>query len=679
MRRPCERPKRYQAVSELCRALVSVVAVCVAVAVCAGGASSSPSAGRGKLVLVGVNLDAADGAQAGLYVMNADGSGRRQITHNQSDEQPHWSPDGRSIAFLRGVGLTDRVIIVHADGTAPRSLGSSSRLAAPSPWSPDGKQIAWSGCRGLCIYDFRSSRRTRVDLGHEDWWGFAWSPDGGALAAVDQANRLVVVSTSGRILRVLAAAGQYPAWSPDGKQIAFLAGRWTSPSSKLEVVPAAGGRARVVARNAESAPSWSRDGHRLLYTDLIRHPYSTSVRVVNLATHTNTRVDETGGIASWSPDGATIAYGRRPFPVGTGQDLWIAQANGSGRRQLTGEFPTGIGYADLDWTSGRVPAGPGTSPPPRLLSLTAAAELEPGYLDGQIGRAETPDSVVYRKDVPCGDPVAEVWAATLNVWTPSSASTATTTTPCLDFEVDGYAVSSSLDAWIAQADLTGNHTVAVMRPGTTEAPPVASWTSGQEASDIGWRTSIDSVVTDGSMIVFGADRTLWRIADGAVVHATPVPLPPDATRLVDADNGRILVRTTSGFAVLSADGSVQSRVPASARATAQIGTGLFAVAAGVTLRVYAADSGILLFDLPLAHASGVPRLLTVGNHFAVYASGFELHLLQLNDGSDRIVDLPGQAGPLQSLLTPDGLFVAYLHGYDPKPARILFVPAANLP
>jgi hypothetical protein len=95
--------------------------------------------------------------------------------------------------------------------------------------------------------------------------------------------------------------------------------------------------------------------------------------------------------------------------------------------------------------------------------------------------------------------------------------------------------------------------------------------------------------------------------------------------------------------------------------------------------VYDADSGALKYQLSLSRTTGVPRLLTIGAGYAVYASGIEMHLLRLDNGNDRIVDLPGQDGPLEALLTTEGLFIAYDRGYDPQPGRVLFVPAANLP
>src|SRR5262249_6879021 len=218
--------------------------------------------------------------------------------------------------------------------------------------------------------------------------------------------------------------------SPDGKQIAFLAGRARSAYT-VEVVPAAGGRARIIGRNAYGAPSWSRDGRSLLYTDLIRRPFSTSVRVVNMVTHTNTRIDDNAGIARWSPDGATLASGRRPVPAVIGQDVWTVQPDGSHRRQLTGEFPTGLSFSDLDWTSGHVPPDKAVSPPD-LLQLQATSELKLDSLD-DLGRAGTPDNVVYRADRVCNAD-AETVSATLTVWTPSTGPIVPSTTPFHSWE-----------------------------------------------------------------------------------------------------------------------------------------------------------------------------------------------------------------------------------------------------
>ena len=90
-------------------------------------------------------------------------------------------------------------------------------------------------------------------------------------------------------------------------------------------------------------------------------------------------------------------------------------------------------------------------------------------------------------------------------------------------------------------------------------------------------------------------------------------------------------------------------IPVPAAGTVDLGGTLIAVATRTTLSVYDTDNGALKYQLPLSRTTGVPRLLTVGAGYAAYASGIELHLLRLDNGNDRIVDLPGQDGPSPSV------------------------------
>jgi Tol biopolymer transport system component len=664
----------------------TVVAAFVTVWAVTDASAADLSAG-GKLVLAGHSLDPAESGRVGLYVINGDGSGLRQITHSSTDGQAHWSPDGRSIAFVRRIGSFFDVEVVRGDGSGRRVVGVASipgGLTAPDPWSPDGKRLAWAGCGGVCVFDFRSARRTAISLrvlprGQRGTSGFSWSPDGRKLVAVDGYGRLVVVDAAGAMLSVLPATGTYPAWSPDGSEIAFLV------DGKLKLAPVAGSRPHVVARNAWfDGPTWSPDGRRLLYTSVVRGDAAGSgVRVLNVATHTNTRIED-GATGHWSPDGSMIAFRRLPTPVEfTVGDVWIADGAGGGVRELTGEFPSGLGYVPLDWSSGSVPAGPPVAPTD-LYPLPAASELDLADYDFGIGRAGTPDSVLYRTDTLC-DPNALTASTNFDVWTPSTEQTATTSTGCLDWDVLRYALTANLAAWTSPADIEGNDSLDVIRTGSAGTPATAHWTSGQQAPDIGWRVSIGPVVSDGSTILFETDNTdtmqLWRIADSGTLHAVSVPLPINATGLLDTDAGRIVVQTgKTSLAVISSDGAILARIPVPANAGVRLGGSLLGVATRTTLSVYDAGTGALAYQLPLAGASGVPRLLTIGAGYAVYTSGIELHLLRLDDGNDRIVDLPGQDGQApQALLTTEGLFVAYVRGYDPQPGRILFVPAANLP
>lgn len=71
-----------------------------------------------------------------IYVMNADGSGVRNLTRSAADEHTvTWSPDGRKIAFVRSLdgGNSSDIYVMNADDSGQRRL---TRNAGWLVWSP---------------------------------------------------------------------------------------------------------------------------------------------------------------------------------------------------------------------------------------------------------------------------------------------------------------------------------------------------------------------------------------------------------------------------------------------------------------------------------------------------------------------------------------------------------------
>ena len=110
----------------------------------------------------------------GLWVVNADGSNRRQLTRYHVGSNPVWSPDGRRIAFRRlnwppvpSAGNSDLYVadlyVVNADGSGLRRLTRHAENVPRSfAWSPDGRTIAFLHNREVYIVKADGSGERRL-------------------------------------------------------------------------------------------------------------------------------------------------------------------------------------------------------------------------------------------------------------------------------------------------------------------------------------------------------------------------------------------------------------------------------------------------------------------------------------------------------------------------------------
>lgn len=93
----------------------------------------------GQLLFVAAR---ADGGQD-IWTIGRDGGAPRNLTAGQpSAFYPRWSPDGRSVLFLAQENQHQSLYVMAADGRGRRRLGEQVDVLTPA-WSPDGKQIAY--------------------------------------------------------------------------------------------------------------------------------------------------------------------------------------------------------------------------------------------------------------------------------------------------------------------------------------------------------------------------------------------------------------------------------------------------------------------------------------------------------------------------------------------------------
>jgi Tol biopolymer transport system component len=78
-----------------------------------------------------------DGHDFEIFVMNPDGTGLRNLTHNErNDRQPTWSPDGKALAFSTNRALNYEIYVINADGTNPTRLTDTDEDESDPNWSP---------------------------------------------------------------------------------------------------------------------------------------------------------------------------------------------------------------------------------------------------------------------------------------------------------------------------------------------------------------------------------------------------------------------------------------------------------------------------------------------------------------------------------------------------------------
>ncbi len=193
-----------------------------------------------KIVAVGLYQSYSD-----LFVMEADGTGQRQITRNRQVPvdnshwafHPQWSPDGQSIAFI-----TDRSSFypmlwrVNADGTGLRQITVPVHgldTLDSFVWSPDGRSIAATRFLGgqsqIFLFDVaRPAGARAITNAERGAYDPAWSPDGRYLAYVTrEAGKNVVwvadLESPGRPVSIAEPEiARSPVWSPHGNAVAFI-------------------------------------------------------------------------------------------------------------------------------------------------------------------------------------------------------------------------------------------------------------------------------------------------------------------------------------------------------------------------------------------------------------------------------------------------------------------------
>ena len=284
-----------------------------------------------------------------IYVMDSDGSNLELITSDASGHNgPLWSPDGTRVAFTstrgREPGASGLDIYVAELGSSyVHRVTWDSTGGPPSSWSPDGESIVFvSGFDGeIYRVDVAGGAMTRLTTINDpvpypatSFASPTFSPDGSRIAYVERSHTYVstgswppkaipvytgaifVTDLDGshrtRLTNTPAPEGsptkwtdddQFPAWSPDGTQIAFSSDQGSDYFPDLFVINADGtGRHQITDGTANAFfPAWSPDGAMIAWGGFNEFSFvaaSDGTNKITLGDASN---------PDWSSDGSLIA------------------------------------------------------------------------------------------------------------------------------------------------------------------------------------------------------------------------------------------------------------------------------------------------------------------------------------------------------------------------------------
>jgi Tol biopolymer transport system component len=249
------------------------------------------------------------------------GSDPSPVTDLHAAATADFSPDGSRVAWISpGAGDSTYITVADADGANATEFGLDLH-AAGVRWMPNGEDLAYTKggttCCGIVVLE-RGSGAT-ADIPGTEQVGTFWDVGrDGRFAWSDASGIFVLDADGGQRTQIVEGPVESPAWSPDGRSIAYVA---------------------------------DADGNQ--------RTLDHAIRIVDVASGNTSSVTSGAGATDsfpvWSSDGAWIAFGRSPAGWDPNRGPWgisvyAARTDGSGLIQLVSSSDTAYSMP-LDWQS----------------------------------------------------------------------------------------------------------------------------------------------------------------------------------------------------------------------------------------------------------------------------------------------------------------------------------------
>jgi len=305
-------------------------------------------------------------SREGLYAIPASGGKWEEIYKfpdpqkaNERGEWLHLSPNGKFIAYQSKQDGNMDIYVMPSRGAEPVRITDDPARDEWPRWSYDGQWLLFTSDRTgeaeLWVIRIRpdgqpGSRPIQVTRGGAD--GGSWTQGGKiAFSTSTDLTHVFIANMDGS--QETQLTGQYktnysPRWSPDGKNIAFVAYYGEGVRTGVMTVPSNGGDAKFLARGM--SPAWSPDGKRIAYCyerrSIERPTGRATISIIPAEGGEAKEVMNYDGYVNyldWSPDGRNIAFsynreeGPNPIPDSrqSNRDIYIVSVTGGEPKRLT--------------------------------------------------------------------------------------------------------------------------------------------------------------------------------------------------------------------------------------------------------------------------------------------------------------------------------------------------------
>lgn len=258
--------------------------------------------------------------------------------------------------FSGKFGSNKEIYLVDADGYGRRAVTKNGSINLKPRWNAAGTAIAFTsflnGNPDLYVADLGKGQIRRVSHRTGINTGGAFAPGGGLLAltlTVGSDSEIFTIdpSTGAEVARLTQSPGIdcAPVWSPDGSQIAFVSERSGGP--QVYVMNANGSNPhRVTFSGGHNVdPSWSPKGDRIAFVGRDGAFDVFTVRTDGTGMERITQGMGDNEDPSWSPEGTYLAFSSTRSGAA---HIWIASADGRHQVQVT---TGGGGYTNPNWST----------------------------------------------------------------------------------------------------------------------------------------------------------------------------------------------------------------------------------------------------------------------------------------------------------------------------------------